>query len=158
MRRIIGLVFVMVIAVSLAYVPVASTDAGNGKSLFNSKAKKCKSCHKVTGASTKFKPVGPGLKGVGSRWSRADLEKWLSPNNVDLFGGALGEKGKIVDASKISNASVKDLLQRYKAAKKKDMKKSQMAKNFGPGKKGKAPKIQLTDGERGDIIDYLNTL
>jgi len=38
------------------------------------------------------------------------------------------------------------------------MKKSQMVKNFGPGKKGKPPKITLTDAERNDIVDYLMTL
>ena len=157
LKKIFGFMVVTVIAISLAYAPVAFADAGKGKSLFESKAKKCKTCHKATGDPNKFKPVGPGLKGVGKKLGKEYLQKWLSPNNAELWGSAIDEKGKIISEPEYKN--LKDLMSRYKAAKKgKKMKKSQMVKNFAPGKKGKAPKIVLTDQEKNDIVDYLMTL
>lgn len=160
MKKIFGFIIVTVIAISLAYAPVAFADADAGKSLFNSKKKKCKTCHKAQGDPAKFKPVGPGLKGVGKRLGKDYLQKWLSTNNVDLWGSAITiTKGKNKITGVPDDKNLKDLLSRYKAAKKgKDMRKSQMVKNFGPGKGGKPPKIQLTDQERSDIIDYLMTL
>ncbi len=157
MKKIFGFVIASVMAISLVYAPVAFADADAGKKLFNSKAKKCKTCHKVQGDPAKFKPVGPGLKGAGKRLGKDYLEKWLSPRNVELWGSAIGDKAKIIGVPE--NKNLKDLMSRYKAAKKgKDMKKSQMVKNFGPGKGGKPPKIVLNDQERNDIIDFLMTL
>ncbi len=47
----------------------------DGKYIFNNAAKgNCIACHRVT--SEKY--VGPGLAGIGSRHSRAWLEKWLT--------------------------------------------------------------------------------
>ena len=53
--------------ISLVYVPVAFADADVGKKLFNSKAKKCKTCNKVQEDATKFKQVGSGIKNVFKR-------------------------------------------------------------------------------------------
>jgi len=149
LKKILGFGLAAVFAMSFSYVPAAFADAANGKKLFNTKTKTmtapCKQCHKVSGDPNKFKPVGPGLKGVGKRHNRDWLLKWLSPKNVEIWEA----KGD----------AIKDLMKRYSAAKKgKTMKKSQMVKNFGPGKKGKPPKITLTDAERNDIVDYLMTL
>lgn len=157
MKKILGFVFAVLLAVSFTYTPAAFADAENGKKLYNSKSMKCKTCHKVQGDPAKFKPVGPGLKGVGKRLGKDFLQKWLSSNNIELWGGAIDDKAKIIGVPE--DERLKDLLKRYKAAKKgKDMKKSQMVKNFGPRKGGKPPKIQLTDQERNDIVDYLMTL
>lgn len=132
-------------AVSLAFASVAFADVENGKKLFNSKAKKCKTCHKAQGSPDKFKPVGPGLKDVGKRHTREWLVKWLSPTNNEIWES--------------KDAGIKDIMTRYSAAKKgKVMKKSQMVKNFGPRKGGKPPKIVLSDAERNDIIDFLMSL
>ena len=162
MKKILGVSLATVFAISFLYVPAVFADAAAGKKIFNTKSKTmkapCKQCHKAGGDPAKFKPVGPGLKGVGKRLGKDFLQKWLSPNNVKLWGDAIGAKGKIT-VSKVTDDKLKDLLSRYKAAKKgKDMKKSQMVKNFAPGKGGKPPKITLTDGERNDLIDYLMTL
>jgi len=88
--------------------------------------------------------VGPGLKDVGKRHSREWLFKWLSPKNVEIWEN--------------NDANVQDIKARYKAAKKRDMKKSQMVKNFKDGKEGKHPKIVLSDAERNHIMDFLLTL
>lgn len=65
--------------ISLAYVPVAFADADVGKKLFNSKAKKCKTCNKVQGDPTKFKQVGFGIKNVFKRFENnaGDAGAWL---------------------------------------------------------------------------------
>lgn len=144
MEKIFGFV-VIVLVMSFANAPVVFADAEQGKKLFNLKATKCKICHKAQGDPSKFKPVGPGLKGVGKRHSREWLQKYLSPANKELWDA----KGP----------DIQDIMARFKAAKKgKEMKKSQMVKSFAPGKGGKPPKIQLTDEERNHIIDYLMTL
>lgn len=101
-------------------------------------------CHKANGDPNKFKPVGPGLKGVGKKLGRDWLEKWLSPSSKEIWES--------------NGAAIQDMKARYKAAKKKDMKKSRMVKNFGPRKGGRKPIIVLTDEERNHIIDYLMTL
>ena len=162
MKKILGFSLATVFAISFLYVPAAFADAATGKKIFNTKTATmkapCKQCHKPAGDPAKFKPVGPGLKGVGKRLGKEYLQKWLSPKNVELWGDALGAKGKIT-VSKVKDENLKDLLARYKAAKKgKDMKKSQMVKNFAPGKGGKPPKITMTDEERNHVIDYLMTL
>ncbi len=162
MKKILGFSLAAVFAISFLYVPAAFADAATGKKIFNSKTKTvkapCKQCHKPTGDPAKFKPVGPGLKGVGKKLGKEYLGKWLSPKNVELWGDALDAKGKII-AAKVKDENLLDLMKRYKAAKKgKDMKKSQMVKNFAPGKKGKPPKITLTDEERNHLIDFLMTL
>ena len=145
MKRLFGFIFAVLLTVSIAYVPLAFADAKAGEAIFKAKAKKCKTCHKAQGDPNKFKPVGPGLKGVGKRYKREWLKKWLSPENKGIWEG--------------NGAAIQDIKARYKAAKKgKEMKKSQMVKNFGSGKGGKKPKITLTDKERKDIIDYLMTL
>ena len=162
MKKILGFGLAAVFAMSFSYVPAAFADAATGKKIFNTKTKTmtapCKQCHKAAGDPAKFKPVGPGLKGLGKRYNKERLQKWLSPKNVELFGDALDAKGKII-AAKVKDEQLLDLMKRYSAAKKgKPMKKSQMVKNFAPGKKGKPPKITLTDEERNHLIDYLLTL
>lgn len=142
LRKSLILSFVAVFAMSFIYAQVAFADAETGKKLFGSK--KCKTCHKAAGDPAKFKPVGPGLKDVGKRHSRDWLAKWLTPANIEIWES--------------NDADIQDLKARYKAAKKRDMKKSQMVKNFKAGKGGKAPKIVLTGDEVNHITDYLLTL
>ncbi|MEE9164816.1 MAG: c-type cytochrome [Nitrospinota bacterium] len=93
MKKILGLSLATVFAISFSYVPTAFADAATGKKIFNTKTKTvttpCKQCHKPTGDPAKFKPVGPGLKGLGKRYDKERLQKWLSPKNVELWGDAL---------------------------------------------------------------------
>ena len=142
MRKIFGLTLVVMFAVSFAFAGSAFAGADEGKKLFDSK--KCKTCHKAQGDAAVFKPVGPGLKGVGKRHNKEWLAKWLSPANVEIWES--------------NDANIQDIKARYKAAKKRDMKKSQMVKNFKPGKGGKPPKIVLTGDEVNHLVDYLLTL
>ncbi len=132
----------IITALVFFHASLALADSNEGKRLFSSK--KCKTCHKAEGDPAVFKPVGPGLKGVGKRHTREWLFKWLSQKNVEIWES--------------NDAAVQDLKARYKAAKKRDMKKSQMVKNFKDGKKGKPPKIVLSDAERNHLIDFLLTL
>lgn len=137
-----GFVFATLIVVLLVYTHAISADPKKGKDLF--KTKKCMVCHDVEGDPGKFRPVGPGLKSVGKRFSREWLLKWLSPANIEIW--------------KSNDANIRDIKARYKAAKKKEMTKSIMVKNFGARKGGKPPKIILKDEEKNHIIDYLLTL
>ena len=164
MKKIFGFVIASVMVISLVYAPVAFADVEKGKALFNKGKKEgkkiiitaCKTCHRPGGDPAKFKPVGPGLKGAGKRYNRERLRIWLSPKNITLWGDAIDAKGKIIGVPE--DKLLQDLLKRYKAAKKgKDMKKSQMVKNF-MSKGKKPPKITLTDEEREHIIDYVMTL
>ena len=132
----------IIMALVFFHASLALADPNEGKRLFSTK--KCKTCHKAQGDPAVFKPVGPGLKDVGKRHSREWLFKWLSPKNVEIWES--------------NDAKVQDIKARYKAAKKRDIKKSQMVKNFKEGKGGKAPKISLSDAERNHIIDFLLTL
>ena len=175
MKKIFGFVFAVLLVVSLAYAPAAFADIQKGKDLFNKGRKEgkkiiitaCKTCHKAAGDPTKFKPVGPGLKGEGKKYTRERLKIWLSPNNVDIWnadGEVVTVKGKIIGVPK--DPILLDIMARYKAQQKdgKDMKKSQMVKNFRGGKpnkkfpEGKPPKITLTEEEQGHLIDYVLTL
>lgn len=163
MKKFLGFIFTAVFIVSLTHASTVFADAEAGKKLFNSKAKKCKTCHKAQGDPNKFKPVGPGLKGIGKMIEsnvgnpKEWLKKWLSPKNNELWGNSIGDKAKITGEP--ADKQLKDIMKRYSAAKKgKKMKKSQMVKNFGPRKNGKPAKIALTDKERDDIIDFLMTL
>ncbi len=142
LRKIFGLSLVVMFAVSFAFAGSAFAGADEGKSLFGSK--KCKTCHKAQGDPAVFKPVGPGLKDVGKRHSKEWLAKWLTPANKEQWES--------------NDADVQELKARYKVAKKRDMKKSQMVKNFAPGKGGKPPKIVLTADEVNSLVDYLLTL
>ncbi len=142
MKKIIGFSLAAVFAFSFICVQVASADAEKGKKLFESK--KCITCHDPEGDLTVFKPVGPGLKGVGKRHTREWMFKWLSPANIKIWES--------------NDADIQAIKARYKAAKKLDMKRSMMVKNFQPRKGGKAPKIILTDEERNHILDFLLTL
>ena len=83
LKKIFGLSLVVMFAISFAFAGSAFAGADKGKSLFDSK--KCKTCHKAQGDAAVFKPVGPGLKGVGKRHSKEWLAKWLSPANVEIW-------------------------------------------------------------------------
>lgn len=97
-------------------------------------------CFSIGTSSTpqnKFKPVGPGLKGIGKRLNKELLLKMLSPAVKELWEN--------------NDPPFQDLKARYKAAKKKEMKKSQMVKNLAP-RDGRKPPIRKIKILRFSVI------
>jgi cytochrome c2 len=116
--------------------PLVNADPERGRLLF--KEKHCVLCHKTHLPGTVFKPICPGLKGVGERHSREWLRKWLADPAA-------------VWAT--HDADVQDILDRYfeyRGTKPKP-RESFMATVIGK-------RVKLTDEEIEALIDYLLTL
>lgn len=111
-------------------------DSVRGKLLFTEKH--CVLCHDIKLPGAEFRPIGPGLRGVGERHSRGWLSRWLAnPAKVWRAGGP----------------KVRDINRRYfeyrgSIARPRD---SFMATVIGK-------KVHLTASEIKDLIDYLLTL
>jgi len=132
MRKYFGGVLAVVMVMAFAFASVASAgDAAKGKSIFNNKKKKCKTCHTIT----KKKKVGPGLAGVSKRHSEEWMKKWLAnPQKVWTENDAETAKMKAWPV--------------------------QYGKKSRAGKKKTKMKLKppLTEAEIGDLIAYLKTI
>jgi len=103
------------VAFSVPMVASAGLPAGAPK-IF----KKCMACHSTKYTNAKWK-VGPGMKGIGKRLSRAYLEKWLADPQATFNAG-----GPEIDALKKGQKFKKKLkmpkqAKKLSAAQKKDL-------------------------------------
>lgn len=67
-------IFAILLCLEILAGPL-SADPELGKALF--KEKRCFLCHDISLPGTEFKPICPGLQGVGKRHAREWLQQWL---------------------------------------------------------------------------------